>query len=202
MVHSEKRIGLWYQCCVRTTPFVMRSHVVLYSPMSEMDGWVYTIQPAHLPRELHCCTGPRGQWYSHLITFHVTRDATRSRVLLDASRLFWADIRTTAHDPLHTSYLPLTLVETDNMADFRRRSVMQPPSDPYGSGRTNIPLPSTAKKQTHHGRMSMSGPAIRAPYPVSSVPGPTPRQSLMRSQNVNPLLMSVSKPSFGRTPAR
>ncbi|KAI0083992.1 HEC/Ndc80p family-domain-containing protein [Irpex rosettiformis] len=76
---------------------------------------------------------------------------------------------------------------------------MQPPSDPYGNPRSHIPMPSTAKKTSSQGRMSMSGPALRAPYPLSSGPGPTPRQSMKRSQNTN-LLMSVSKPQFGRTP--
>ncbi|KIP04758.1 hypothetical protein PHLGIDRAFT_120415 [Phlebiopsis gigantea 11061_1 CR5-6] len=87
------------------------------------------------------------------------------------------------------------------MADFRRRSTMQAAADPYGNVRGSaIPMPSTVKKSSHSGRMSMSGPAMRAPYPVPNyAPGPTPR-AMMRSQNVNPLLMSVSKPSFGRTP--
>lgn len=88
------------------------------------------------------------------------------------------------------------------MADFRRRSVMQPPPDPYGGGRSHIPMPSTVKKSAHAGRMSMSGPALRAPYPIVAGPGPTPRHSMMRSQNMNPLLMSVSKPNFGRTPVQ
>ncbi|KAI0340605.1 hypothetical protein BDW22DRAFT_386897 [Trametopsis cervina] len=87
------------------------------------------------------------------------------------------------------------------MADFRRRSVMQAANDPYGNGRTNIPVPSTIKKTSQHGRMSMSGPALRALHPVAAGPGPTPRQSMMRSQNQNPLLMSLSKPHIGRTPA-
>lgn len=91
------------------------------------------------------------------------------------------------------------------MADFRRRSTMQPAADPYGNMRppgSAIPMPSTVKKSSHSGRMSMSGPAMRAPYPVPNyAPGPTPR-AMMRSQNVNPLLMSVSKPSFGKTPQR
>ncbi|KAJ3556638.1 hypothetical protein NM688_g1916 [Phlebia brevispora] len=89
------------------------------------------------------------------------------------------------------------------MADFRRRmSTMQQSMDPYGS-RSGLPMPSTVKKPVHHsGRMSMSGPALRAPYPVAaSGPGPTPRHSMMRSQNMNPLLMSVTKANaYGRTP--
>ena len=92
---------------------------------------------------------------------------------------------------------------TPTMADFRRRmSTMQGSMDPYAS-RSNLPMPSTAKKPVHHsGRMSMSGPALRAPYPMAAPgPHPTPRQSMMRSQNMNPLLMSVTKANaFGRTP--
>lgn len=91
------------------------------------------------------------------------------------------------------------------MADFRRRSTMQAAADPYGNirgGGSAIPMPSTVKKKNGSGRMSMSGPALRAPYPVPNHgPGPTPR-AMMRSQNVNPLLMSVSKPNFGRTPVQ
>ncbi|RPD65917.1 hypothetical protein L226DRAFT_183236 [Lentinus tigrinus ALCF2SS1-7] len=81
-----------------------------------------------------------------------------------------------------------------------RRSTMQPHGDPYGNARSNLPVPSTVKKPGQgHGRMSLAGPAIRAPYPM---PPPTnPRQSLMRSQNVNPLLQSATKPqNYGRTP--
>ncbi|KAH9951392.1 HEC/Ndc80p family-domain-containing protein [Amylocystis lapponica] len=86
------------------------------------------------------------------------------------------------------------------MAEFGRRSTMQP-MDPYNNMRSNLPVPSTIKKPPAGGRMSMAGPALRGPYPVmSQVPGTNPRQSLMRSQNVNPLLQSASKPAFGRTP--
>ncbi|KAH7889765.1 HEC/Ndc80p family-domain-containing protein [Phlebopus sp. FC_14] len=51
-------------------------------------------------------------------------------------------------------------------------------------------------------RMSLSGPAMRAPYPPPTGSGPSsnPRQSVRRSQNVNPLLQSASKPGYGRTP--
>ncbi|OSD02863.1 hypothetical protein PYCCODRAFT_1444929 [Trametes coccinea BRFM310] len=86
--------------------------------------------------------------------------------------------------------------------DYGRRSTMQPHGDPYGNARSNLPVPSTVKKSTHgHGRMSLAGPAMRAPYPIP--PGTNPRQSLMRSQNVNPLLQSASKPqNYGRTPMR
>ncbi|PIL23804.1 hypothetical protein GSI_13555 [Ganoderma sinense ZZ0214-1] len=77
---------------------------------------------------------------------------------------------------------------------------MAPHADPYGNARSNLPMPSTIKKPSHgHGRMSLAGPAIRAPYPMP--PPSNPRQSLMRSQNVNPLLQSASKPpAYGRTP--
>ena len=90
------------------------------------------------------------------------------------------------------------------MADYRRRiSTLQTSVDGYG-GRSGLPMPSTAKKpKLNSGRMSMSGPALRAPYPVPSMgPGPTPRHSVMRSTNVNPLLMSTSKMpgAYGRTP--
>ncbi|KAG6920000.1 hypothetical protein DXG01_013349 [Tephrocybe rancida] len=46
-------------------------------------------------------------------------------------------------------------------------------------------------------RMSLTGPALRAPY---QTPGPShnPRQSMMRSQNT--LLQSTTKPNYGRTP--
>ncbi|KAI0646849.1 HEC/Ndc80p family-domain-containing protein [Trametes meyenii] len=86
--------------------------------------------------------------------------------------------------------------------DFGRRSTMQPHGDPYGNARSNLPVPATVKKSTHgHGRMSLAGPAMRAPYPIP--PGTNPRQSLMRSQNMNPLLQSASKAqNFGRTPMR
>ncbi|TFY68906.1 hypothetical protein EVG20_g3376 [Dentipellis fragilis] len=84
------------------------------------------------------------------------------------------------------------------MAEARRRSAMQPPSDAYGAGRSGIPVPmSTAKKAPHNTRLSMAGPALRAP-PLP--PGTNPRQSLYRSQNVNPLLASASKSNYGRTP--
>ncbi|KAG6866081.1 hypothetical protein C0991_008833 [Blastosporella zonata] len=87
------------------------------------------------------------------------------------------------------------------MADSRRRSMMPPPSDPYGVGRTGIPqpLPSTIKKPATNMRMSLAGPALRAPY---MTPGPShnPRQSMMRSQNTNLLLQSTTKPNYGRTP--
>ncbi|KAL6309132.1 HEC/Ndc80p family-domain-containing protein [Sparassis latifolia] len=83
------------------------------------------------------------------------------------------------------------------MTDFGRRSAMQSVVEP-NNGRSNIPLPSTIKKPTPHGRMSMAGPALRGPMP--QVPGTNPRLSMMRSQNLNPLLQSASKPGFGRTP--
>ncbi|TFK42900.1 HEC/Ndc80p family-domain-containing protein [Crucibulum laeve] len=82
--------------------------------------------------------------------------------------------------------------------DARRRSTMQPPTDPNGLGRSGIPMPATVKKPSHSNRMSLAGPALRAPYPPP--PSTNPRQSMMRSQNVNPLLQSTSKPNYGRTP--
>ncbi|KAG5639608.1 hypothetical protein H0H81_010810 [Sphagnurus paluster] len=75
---------------------------------------------------------------------------------------------------------------------------MQPPPDPHGNIRSGIPVPATVKKPASNMRMSLAGPAIRAPY---MTPGPSnPRQSMMRSQNNNPLLQSATKPNFGRTP--
>ncbi|PPQ89088.1 hypothetical protein CVT25_006460 [Psilocybe cyanescens] len=82
--------------------------------------------------------------------------------------------------------------------DSRRRSVMQPAFDPLANARSGIPMPSTLKKASTNSRMSLAGPALRAPNPV--VPTTNPRQSMMRSQNVNPLLQSTSKPNYGRTP--
>ncbi|TFY81964.1 hypothetical protein EWM64_g2047 [Hericium alpestre] len=49
----------------------------------------------------------------------------------------------------------------------------------------------------------MAGPALRGPFQNQNlaVPGTNPRQSMYRSQNVNPLLASASKPNnYGRTP--
>jgi kinetochore protein NDC80 len=79
---------------------------------------------------------------------------------------------------------------------------MQPAADPHGNMRSGIPVPATVKKPTPNMRMSLAGPALRAPYPPPSHSGPgtNPRQSMLRSQNVNPLLQSTSKPNFGRTP--
>ncbi|KAL0580598.1 kinetochore-associated Ndc80 complex subunit ndc80 [Marasmius crinis-equi] len=82
------------------------------------------------------------------------------------------------------------------MMDSRRRSVMPPGS--------SLPVPATIKKPAPtpnaSSRMSLSGPAIRGPYPIP--PNMNPRQSLMRSQGmgVNPLLQSASKSALGRTP--
>ena len=80
----------------------------------------------------------------------------------------------------------------------RRRSVMQPVLDPLSNLRSGIPVPSTVKKPVPIARMSLAGPALRAPN--TSVPGTNPRQSMVRSQNSNPLLQSTSKPNYGRTP--
>ncbi|KAF9009339.1 HEC/Ndc80p family-domain-containing protein [Cyathus striatus] len=83
--------------------------------------------------------------------------------------------------------------------DHKRRSTMQPVIDPLGNARSGIPLPSTVKKATPSSsfRMSLAGPALRS-YPVP--PGTNPRQSIMRSQNINPLLQSTTNPNYGRTP--
>ncbi|KAG6813606.1 hypothetical protein H0H92_009223 [Tricholoma furcatifolium] len=76
-----------------------------------------------------------------------------------------------------------------------------PPPDTLGGGRSGIPqpMPSTIKKPATNTRMSLAGPALRAPY---LTPGPShnPRQSMMRSQNANPLLQSTTKPNYGKTP--
>lgn len=86
--------------------------------------------------------------------------------------------------------------------DARRKSTMPAAADLYGNVRSGIPVPATIKKPTpassSHSRMSLAGPALRAPYPAP--PSTNPRQSMMRSQNVNPILQSTSKPNFGRTP--
>ncbi|KAJ7489921.1 HEC/Ndc80p family-domain-containing protein [Mycena galericulata] len=83
----------------------------------------------------------------------------------------------------------------------RRRSTVQPASDLHGSIRSGIPVPASVKK-TSTLRMSLAGPALRAPQPPSSGPGSNPRQSILRSQNINPntLLQSTTKPNYGRTP--
>ncbi|ESK97712.1 kinetochore protein ndc80 [Moniliophthora roreri MCA 2997] len=76
----------------------------------------------------------------------------------------------------------------------RRKSVLPPGS--------SLPVPTTVRKPAPtpnvSSRLSLSGPALRAPYPIP--PSTGPRQSMFRSQNVNPLLQSASKPNFGRTP--
>ncbi|KAF9562162.1 hypothetical protein CPC08DRAFT_817276 [Agrocybe pediades] len=82
--------------------------------------------------------------------------------------------------------------------DSRRRSVMQPVADPLYNTRSGIPMPSTVKKSSTNSRLSLAGPALRPPNTV--VPGTNSRQSMMRSQNTNPLLQSASKPNYGRTP--
>ncbi|KAJ7694146.1 HEC/Ndc80p family-domain-containing protein [Mycena rosella] len=87
--------------------------------------------------------------------------------------------------------------------DSRRRSTAQPAPDSHGSVRSGIPVPASVKKQNSTLRMSLAGPALRAPHPPpSSGPGSNPRQSIMRSQNTNPnpLLQSTTKPNYGRTP--
>ncbi|KAI0049662.1 hypothetical protein FA95DRAFT_1515305 [Auriscalpium vulgare] len=89
------------------------------------------------------------------------------------------------------------------MNDTRRRSVMQ--SSTTSNARTGIPMPmSTTKKPAQNMRLSMAGAPMRGPYPQQNlqVPGTNPRQSLYRSQNVNPLLASTSKQPYGRTPMK
>ncbi|KAJ7600924.1 HEC/Ndc80p family-domain-containing protein [Mycena floridula] len=82
------------------------------------------------------------------------------------------------------------------MADSLRRSTLHD-----ANARSGIPLPSTVKKPAAAGRMSLAGPALRNPVaPGSAGPSSNPRQSVYRSQNVNPLMQSASKPNFGRTP--
>ncbi|KAH9946289.1 HEC/Ndc80p family-domain-containing protein [Epithele typhae] len=83
-----------------------------------------------------------------------------------------------------------------------RRNTMAPHADPYNNARNSqLPVPSTVKKPPRPGRMSMSGPAQRAPYPAP--PASNSRQSMMRSHNFNPLAQSASKPQpYGRTPMR
>ena len=87
------------------------------------------------------------------------------------------------------------------MSEIGRRSVLQPFSQE--NGRTGIPMavpPSTMKKSTQNKRLSVAGPAARGVYPSTGLapPSTNPRQSLYRSQNLNPLLASASKHS--RTP--
>lgn len=98
----------------------------------------------------------------------------------------------------HHPFEPEPTYTTFTMADFRRRSVMQPAADLYSS-RSGIPMPATIKKP-QAGRMSISGPALRGPILPPPVPSTVKRNSTLRTQNVNPLLMSASKPGFGRTP--
>jgi hypothetical protein len=103
-----------------------------------------------------------------------------------------------AHCASSSSSSPaLLLIATNIMADTHRRSTMQPTADPYGNARSGIPVPSTIKKPPPTNmRMSLSGPALRAPY--QQPPTTNPRHSMMRSQSVNPLLQSTTK--NGRTP--
>ncbi len=87
------------------------------------------------------------------------------------------------------------------MSEFARRSVLQ--SSQQENARTGIPMavpPSAMKKSTQNKRLSVAGPAARGAYPHAAlaVPSTNPRQSLYRSQNLNPLLASASK--HGRTP--
>ncbi|KAL0947142.1 hypothetical protein HGRIS_013270 [Hohenbuehelia grisea] len=87
------------------------------------------------------------------------------------------------------------------MNDSKRRSTLQPAADFNGASRSNLPVPGTLKKPTANLRQSMAGSAMRGPYPTPMLAPPTnPRQSMYRSQNVNPLLMSAVKQGVGRTP--
>ena len=138
-----------------------------------------------------CSTGAVG-----MRTLTLDRDARDSRLLEPQP-----PPRGPLGHPLLATFGASTLAR---MTDYRRRvSNMPQAMDPYGS-RSGLPVPSTIKKPSHNtGRMSMSGPALRAPYPMAppAGPGPTPRQSMMRSTNMNPLLMSTTKANaFGRTP--
>ncbi|CAK5279591.1 unnamed protein product [Mycena citricolor] len=76
----------------------------------------------------------------------------------------------------------------------RRRSTLQPSSDMNATSRSAIPVPATVRKP-NPSRMSVAGPSFNPPPPSSN-----PRQSMMRSQNMNPLLQSASKTNYGRTP--
>lgn len=90
------------------------------------------------------------------------------------------------------------------MSEALRRSTVQSAAESYGNARSGLPLPSTIKKAPAASsvRMSLAGPPGRTPYipPSSGGPGTNPRQSTYRSQNVNPLLQSTTKPNYGRTP--
>ncbi|KAJ7273496.1 HEC/Ndc80p family-domain-containing protein [Mycena haematopus] len=86
------------------------------------------------------------------------------------------------------------------MMDSQRRSTVLP--DGIRSG---IPVPASVRKQQNSTlRMSLAGPALRAPHPPPSSGGSNPRQSILRSQNINPnpLLQSTTKSNYavGRTP--
>ncbi|EAU88162.2 hypothetical protein CC1G_03834 [Coprinopsis cinerea okayama7 len=82
------------------------------------------------------------------------------------------------------------------MDSGRRSTILQ--ESHYG--RSNLPMPSTIKKSStsSKSRMSLAGPALRPPQ--LAPPSTNPRQSMARSQNHNPLLMSVTKQNVGRTP--
>lgn len=64
-----------------------------------------------------------------------------------------------------------------------------------------LPPSAMKKSTTQNKRLSVAGPAARGvfyPPAALAVPSTNPRQSLYRSQNMNPLLASASKHS--RTP--
>ncbi|KAH6918928.1 HEC/Ndc80p family-domain-containing protein [Coprinopsis sp. MPI-PUGE-AT-0042] len=93
--------------------------------------------------------------------------------------------------------------------DSGRRSVLLESQN----ARSHLPVPSTIKKSSSSAlasssksRMSLAGPALRPPQ--MPPPSTNPRQSMARqsiapmgrSQNINPLLMSVGKQRAGQTP--
>jgi hypothetical protein len=84
-----------------------------------------------------------------------------------------------------------------------RRSTLKGYPDSYGNARSALPMPTPLAKPTNT-RLSLAGPALRGNMPPPPIPPPSnPRQSLYRSQNVNPLLASTSKAAaLGRTPMK
>lgn len=120
-------------------------------------------------------------------------------LLVGRPRRLPAPLTVRSPSPSNQSHDWVTWQNLEIMFDSARRSTMQPAADL--NARSHLPVPSTIKKPTHTGRMSIAGPALRGPYPMpGQIPGTNPRASMMRSQNVNPLLQSASKPNFGRTP--
>jgi hypothetical protein len=108
----------------------------------------------------------------------------------------------TARDARRVQPINNFLLLVSNMSELLRRSTMQPATDVYGNTRSGLPMPSTVKKASSSAmRMSLAGPAARTPYlPPGAGSGSNIGHSGYRSQNVNPLLQSTSKPNYGRTP--